>query len=75
MVTLHIGLIVFHKKQHQDFVFIIQSMQDDQYRLIGEYGIHQKVCRYHIVYHDRSFFVNQMKIRLYVQFLMVFATE
>ena len=30
MVALHLGLKTIHKKQHQDFVFILQSIQDDQ---------------------------------------------
>ena len=32
MVYLHLGLDYFHKHQHQDFVSIIQSTQDDQDR-------------------------------------------
>ena len=36
----------FHKQQHQDFVSIIQSMQDDQYCFIDEYGIRKNFINF-----------------------------
>ena len=48
----------FHYQQHQYFVSVIESMQEDQYFLIKEYGIHQKQCLFTFVNHDRSFIGN-----------------
>ena len=45
MVALFIGLIFFHNQQNQDFVSIIESMQDE----------HQKVYPFYFVYHHRIF--------------------
>ena len=55
MIALHLGLILFHNQQHQDFISILQSMQDDQVRLLGEYGIYQKVHLFTFVHHYINF--------------------
>ena len=54
MVALHFGLNVFHKKQHQDFVSILQSMQNDQYRPLREQDIQLRGIPFSFVYHYRS---------------------
>ena len=55
MIDLHLGLFIFHQQQHQYFFSILQSMQEDQDLLLGEYGIYQKVHIFPFVYHYRSF--------------------
>ena len=62
-------------QQDQDFVHILESMQDDQYIFIRKYGIHQKVYSFTFLYHDRIFSVNQRQIILYLKFIYGFATE
>ena len=69
MVDLFSLFNFFHKQKHQYFISILESMQDDQYILIREDGIHKKVYPFTFIYHDISFFLNKMKIRLYVQFI------
>ena len=53
MVSLYHCLFFFHKHQHQYFISIIQSMQDDQDHLIVEYCIHQNRYWLHLIYHNR----------------------
>ena len=55
-------------QQHQHFS-ILELIQDDQYFLLREDVIHQKVHPFTFVYHDRFVFVNIIQIRLYVKFL------
>ena len=61
----------FHNQKHQDFVSIIESIQDDKYSLIRGDGIHQKVHPFPFVYHNRSFLVNKKKIRQNVKFIYI----
>ena len=55
MVDLHIGLIFFHKHQHQCFISILQSMQENQDCPLGEYGIYRKFYLFPFFYHCWSF--------------------
>ena len=55
MVALFICSCIFHEQQDQDFVSIIESMQDYQYILRKKNGINKIVHQQYLVYIDRSF--------------------